>query len=180
MTTPTKLNKNRIADVMVIRKAEERDLPVLTDILNQGIRWGRATAYLHELKAEERRSWLAEHAEIPYAIFVMEDKDDIIGYLSISPYRKGREALAHVAEISYFVLFAYHRKGVAGALMNHALTYCRTSGIYTLLAFLYATNEPSIRFLEKYGFRRWGLFPGIIRRKKQKIDQVVYGLNIKD
>ncbi len=136
--------------------------------------------YMSELKFEDRRSWFAEHSEIPYAIFVLEDRGDILAYLSISPYRKGREALAHVAEVSYFVHFSHHRKGVAGALMEHALAYCPTVSIHTLLAFLYATNQASILFLEKYGFRKWGLFPGIIRRKGQNIDQVVYGLNIKD
>ncbi len=165
---------------MVIRKAEESDLPLLTDIMNQAISWGKATAYIGKVNVEDRKSWFAEHTKPPFAVFVMEDKNVIIGYLSISPYRKGREALAHVAEVSYFVHFSHHRKGVAGALMEHALAYCPTVSIHTLLAFLYATNQASILFLEKYGFRKWGLFPGIIRRKGQNIDQVVYGLNIKD
>ena len=163
---------------MQIRKAHPEDLPQLTDILNQSIRWGKATAFLDELKTKHRNEWFSKHSQNPCRIFVAEDQQTILGYLSLGIYREGREAFRHVAEVSYFVHFDYHKKGVAGTLMEHALNYCRKVNIDTLLAFLYANNEPSILFLKKFGFERWGLFPSLIRRDNSEIDHVIYGLRI--
>ena len=165
---------------MQIRKATKADLESITGILNQGIRWGRATAYLEELLPEQRQEWFENHGRYPYAVFIAEDADDILGYLSLGPYRAGKKAFGHVAEVSYFVDFSHHRKGIAGRMMDHALLHCRKEGIDILLAFLYANNLPSIHFLEKYGFKVWGRFPRLIRREQTTIDQVVYGLMIKD
>ena len=163
---------------MQIRKAHPEDLPQLTDILNQSIRWGKATAFLDELKPEQRIEWFNKHSKNPYQIFVAEDQQTILGYLSLGTYREGREAFRHVAEVSYFVHFDHHNIGVAGTLMEYALNYCRKVKIDTLLAFLYANNEPSILFLKKFGFERWGTFPALIRRDNSEIDHVIYGLRI--
>lgn len=163
---------------MEIRKAHTEDLTQLTDILNQSIHWGNATAFLYELRPEQRIEWFNKHSQIPCQIFVAVEQRTILGYLSLGAYREGREAFRHVAEVSYFVHFEHHKKGVASGLMEHALNYCKKVKIDTLLAFLYANNEPSILFLKKFSFERWGLFPGLIRRKDLEIDHVIYGLKI--
>ena len=164
---------------MQIRKAQQKDLPQVTEILNQGIRAGDATAFLSELAPGQRTAWLEQHSRKPYALFVAEEDARILGYLSLGSYREGREAFRHVAEVSYFIHFDHHRRGIASALMDHALLHCGLNSIDVLIAFLHGSNMSSIRFLKKYGFREWGSFPGLIRREGRKVDQVVYGLEIK-
>ena len=161
-----------------LRRAEKKDISQMTEILNQSIRWGKATAFLEELRPVDRLSWLENHSTDPYVIFVAEERQEILGYLSLGPYRAGREAFRHVAEVSYFVHFDHHRKGIASSLMDHALNHCRKNGIEVLLAFLYASNAASIHFLEKYGFGEWGFYPGLIKKGKELSDHVVYGVNL--
>jgi phosphinothricin acetyltransferase len=163
---------------MKIRHASIKDLPQLTEILNQAIAWGKATAFTKKLRPEQRIAWFQRHTDSPYAIYLAEENDRVAGYISIGSYREGREAFRHVAEVSYFVDFDFHKRGIGTLLMEKALEHCRSKEIDTLLAFLYANNHPSIIFLEKFGFRRWGLFPALIRREHETIDHAIYGLKI--
>jgi phosphinothricin acetyltransferase len=98
-----------------------------------------------------------------------------VGYLSISPYRKGRDALRYAAEVSYYVDFNHHKKEVGSALMNHALQYCKEEGLKTLFAILLETNIASISLLSKYGFEKWATLPNIADFGGIEISQVYYG-----
>ena len=160
---------------MLIRKAQIEDLGQITDILNQAIRWGKATAILKEFKTEERTDWFYENNSGRYCIYVTEEDAKITGYLSLTPYRRGRQAFIHTAEISYFVDFGHHGKGCASALMEKAFEHCHEYEIKTLLAFLMAHNEPSVLFMKKYGFALWGLFPNSISIDRKEYDHAIYG-----
>lgn len=160
---------------MKIRKALSSDLPALTEILNQAIRTGGATAILSELKFEDRKGWLRTHQSNPYVLFVAEINGKVIGYLSIGPYRKGRKALESTAEISYFVHYDFHRKGVASKLFGHAIEHCMNHNIKNLVAFLYADNLASVEFMKRNGFELWGLFPKAIVVDEKEIDHAIYG-----
>jgi phosphinothricin acetyltransferase len=165
-------------NTIVIRRAERSDLIRITEILNQAIRSGKANAYTNEFQANQRKSWLEDHSFDPYRVFVADIQRYSAGYLAISPYREGRQAFRHTAEVSYYVDFDYHRMGIASALMAEAFKHCLDTGINTLLAFLYAQNELSIHFLKKQGFEQWGFFPKAAKAKGQLYDQVIYGLKL--
>lgn len=162
-----------------IRLAELIDNDRITEILNQAIEAGNATAILDTFSPNERLSWLNEHLAGKYAVFVAEEDKKVVGWLSLSPYRKGRQAFSHLAEITYYIDYAYHRMGIAGALYNKALEHCDINGIEMLVAFLYANNHASVKMLEKLGFESWGLFPGAIRVGGNELDHIIYGINLK-
>lgn len=164
---------------MLIRQAQINDLEEITAILNQAINWGKATAITQEFRAAERIDWFKESTSGRYCILVSEDEQGkITGYVSITPYRKGRQAFLHTAEISYFIHFDHHKKGIASALMEEALDHCRKNEIKTLVAFLMAHNLPSVHFMEKYGFEQWGLFPRSITINGQEFDHAIYGKRV--
>lgn len=158
--------------------AQQSDLKRITDILNQAIEWGDATAYNEPLNAGERTEWFNAHSDGRYIIYVARDSSEIVGFLTLSPYRKGRQAFANTAEVSYYVDFSHHRKGVATVLMNHAFDHCRKVDFRILLAFLYGHNDRSIQFLKKYGFEQWGLFPQSAIVNGNAYDHVVYGRSL--
>lgn len=154
------------------------DLERLTQILNQAIDWGNANAYSKNFKAEERIPWFKEHSQGEHCVYVYKENGEIMGYLSIGPYRKGRQAFDFTAEVSYYVDFAHHRKGVASALMDRAILHCKEKNIKTLVALLYGHNHPSIRFLKKYGFTIWGRLPAVAEVNGKEYDHVIYGKRI--
>jgi len=158
--------------------AKPDDLDDITKILNQAIERGNANAYISFFIAEERNQWFEEHMEGKYTVYVYKEGEAVLGYLSIGPYRKGRGAFRNTAEVSYYVDFTHHRKGIASKLMLKAIEHCHEKEIKTLLAFLYSHNKSSIDFMKRFGFEQWGLFPRTAESKGKEFDHVVYGKRI--
>jgi len=159
-----------------IRQATRGDLHRLTAIYNQAVEAGLRTADIRTQTPIERKEWLEIHLNSPrHPVFIAETAGEILGYLSISPYRKGREALRFAAEVSYYVDFDHHQKGIGSALMNHALNFCMKKELKTIFAILLETNTASIALLKKYGFERWATLPNIADFGGIEISQVYYG-----
>ena len=113
---------------MKIRIAKRVDLPAIVEIYNQAIRERNKTADLYEYTVAERIEWFNSHTDSKYPLFVAEDENGIVGYSSISPYRESRPALLRTAELSYYVHFEHHRKGIGSKLVNWAIGYSSEKG----------------------------------------------------
>jgi len=161
-----------------VTEAHQIDLKRITEILNQAILWGQTNAFTQTFCEEDRLDWFNNHTDGRYRIFVAKQNDQVIAYLSLSPYRKGRQAFLNTAEVSYYVDFNHHKKGIASLLMQHAFDYCRENNFTTLLAFLYGHNKQSISFLKKFDFEEWGLLPGVAIVNGKNFDHVIYGKRI--
>lgn len=146
---------------MMIRNANEDDLPQIVEIYNQAVDQGGATADLTHVNVESRRQWFRDHDQASLPIWVTDADGAISGWCSLSAYRPGRLALRHTAEISYYVHLAHRRQGVARQLIQYAIEQCSSLGIRNLMTFTLDVNKPSIRILEEFGFSQWGHLPDI-------------------
>ncbi len=163
---------------MTIRFATQEDLPRIVAILNQAARAGNATAFQKELQVEERLTWFAKHHSDSYPIYVLELDDKVVAWASLSPYRGGRKALRKLAEISYYVDYAYHRQGIAKRLIEHAIADCERLGFQHLVALLLEINRPSVRLLEQFGFEQWGLLPNVAELKSSICGHLICGKSL--
>jgi L-amino acid N-acyltransferase YncA len=163
---------------MEIRMATVRDLPAINRIYNQAVADGYATAHLYPLSPEARQKWFTDHDPRYFPVFVLEDGNEIMGWISLGAYRKDRQALAHVAEVSYYVDREERGKGLGSALLAHAIGEAPAFGFSVLIAILLDRNPASIALLEKYGFALWGRMPGIARMNDQEADHLYYGLKL--
>ncbi len=159
----------------IIRPAAESDLEAITEIYNQAILTGKATGHTELQNAKDKLPWFRSHSVEKYPLLVAETSDRIAGWLSLSPYREGREAFSFTAEVSYYVHRDFQRRGIASMLMEKAFAHGRKSGIHTLVAFLLAHNIPSIAFLKKFGFTLCGTLPKIAHINGREFDHVFYG-----
>lgn len=123
--------------------------------------------------------WFLEHDQ-NYQIYVIAIADKIIGWGSISPYRKGRAALKDTAEISYYIDFNYQGRGFGKKLISYIIVDCNRLGIKNLIAFLLEINEKSISILESFGFSRWGFLPGIVNLIGVNCAHVIYGKKLNE
>ncbi len=163
---------------MKIRIAKYQDLEAIVNIYNQAIASGLKTADITPFTVEERKDWFQRHNPEKYPILVAEKDGMIIGYATISAYRPGREALRYTAEVSFYIDFNHHRKGIASGLMQTAIDMCPKLQIKTLFAILIETNIGSIKLLEKFGFERWGHLPKVAEFDGTEVGQFYYGLKI--
>jgi L-amino acid N-acyltransferase YncA len=87
----------------MIRVSTLNDLSAIVSIYNEAVASRFATADTAAVTLDSRRDWFAEHEPTNHPIFVWEDANEIKGWCSLSPYRRGRMALRFTAEISYYV-----------------------------------------------------------------------------
>lgn len=144
-----------------IRVAVDGDVPAITEIYNQAVAMRSATADIEPVAVASRRAWLREHDPGRYPVYVADSDGTIMGWCSLSPYRPGRMALRYTAEISYYVHEQCRGRGVASALVAHAIDQGPQLGLKTLFAILLDVNADSSRLLEKFGFEQWGHMPKV-------------------
>jgi len=163
---------------MDIRLAGEQDLPRINDIYNQAVRQGFCTAHLSPLTPEENREWFTTHDPDHFPVYVAVSGNRVEGWASLGAYRRNRQALAHVAEVSYYVDKDERGKGMGSRLLSHAITVAPLFGFSVLIAILLSKNPASIALLTKHGFACWGRMPGIAKIRNQQADHLYYGLKL--
>ena len=151
-------------------------MPAINRIYNQAVRQRFCNAHLEELDLEERRLWHAGHDPGKFPVYVALEDGRVLAWMSLGPYREGRQALAHVAEVSYYVDEAERGKGFGSSLLDHALHVAPAFGFSVLIAILLDKNPASIGLLMKFGFKEWGRMPGIAQIDGQKADHLYFGL----
>lgn len=171
-----------------IRRAVLEDLESLTEIYNQAIVRGCCTCDTEVFTPDQRQGWFEEHNNSRYPLFAVVsvgvggdgvgDGELVVGYAYYSPYRVGRRAVEHVAEISYYLANDIQGQGCGSFVMEFLLANASSLGFSELLTILLANNSASIALLEKYGFERWGCLPGIVHIGGERIDHLYYGRSL--
>ena len=163
---------------MLIRIAQIDDLPVIVDIYNQSIPSKQSTGDTQPLRVEDRLPWFAEHRPEEHPVFVADVEGNVAGWCSLSAYRPGRAALRFTSEISYYISYAYHRQGIATALVEHALAACPALGIRHVFAIVLEGNQASLKLLSKMGFEPWGYLPRVAEFDGKEVGHLYYGRHL--
>ncbi|MDA7501635.1 GNAT family N-acetyltransferase [Chitinophagales bacterium] len=165
-------------ETITIRFAETQDLPSIVAIYNQAIKSKTATADIHEFELADRITWFEKYSKDSYPIYVAELNKEVVAYATLSPYRPGRAALSKVAEISYYVDFSFHGKGIGTELLEHVIADCKRINKKFLLAILMDVNVSSVGILNKFNFQEWGVLPGIVELEDSSCGHLIYGLDL--
>ncbi|KDE46180.1 phosphinothricin acetyltransferase [Geobacillus sp. CAMR12739] len=150
----------------MIRDAATADLPHIVRIYNETIPSRMVTADLEPVSVESRRAWFEAHDPHNRPLWVVEDDGAVCAWLSFQSFY-GRPAYRHTAEVSIYIAETHRGRGLGTKLLERAVERAPELGIKTLLGFIFAHNEPSLRLFSRFGFERWGYFPrvaGIGRR----------------
>jgi phosphinothricin acetyltransferase len=162
---------------MTIRDATETDLPGIVEIYNAAIPERLATADTEPVSVPSRQAWFAEHTPEHRPLWVASVEESIAGWLSFQSFY-GRPAYNSTAEISVYVPPAHHREGIGRALVAQAIDAAPRLGLKTLLGFIFAHNEPSLRLFSGFGFQRWALLPRVAVLDGIERDLVIVGLRV--
>jgi L-amino acid N-acyltransferase YncA len=160
---------------ITIRNALKKDLNEIIDIVNQAIRTHKLVGFTNEFTVKDREEWFLEHTSGDYPILIAEQNNTILGWTSISPYRKGRDAFNKTAEVSCFIHKDYQRQGIGNKLLLKVLEISSDLGKSTIVAIIFDTNKGSARLLEKHNFEIWGILPEVAELDGNKLNHVFYG-----
>ena len=164
---------------MKIRFAEIDDLRTIVEIYNQAIDTRISTADLVHINYLDRRDWFYEHTPNQFPILVAVIENQIVGWISLSPYRKGREGLKNNAEISYYIHNDFQKRGIGTILMTEMLKLAKKLNYRNIFAILIDANIGSIKLLEKFSFQRWAFLPNFVEIDCKIYNHVYYGLEIR-
>ena len=132
---------------MLLRDLRPDDWPEVARIFEEGIRTGNAT---FETEVPSWEAWDATH--LPAHRLVAERDGRVVGWIALVPVSP-RECYAGVAEVSAYVAEEARGKGVGRELLAALIESSERGGIWTLETGVFPENEPSLRLLQRFGFR---------------------------
>jgi L-amino acid N-acyltransferase YncA len=159
---------------LTIREGVNADLPAIVEIFNQAIHTRASVGYLKDVTVEERKTWFSGHTK-DYPLFVAEQDNAIVGWISLNPYRKGRDAFKRTVEADCFVRNGCKGQGIGNKLLQHLLQQARKRGYHTMLAIVLDHNIVSRKLLENHGFKQWGFLEEIGEIDGMIVNHVYYG-----
>ncbi|HEY9906667.1 MAG TPA: N-acetyltransferase family protein [Thermosynechococcaceae cyanobacterium] len=159
---------------MKIRDAVESDLSAIVAIYNATVPYQIVTADLEPVSVESRVHWFRQHTPERYPLWVIELEEETAAWLGFQPFY-GRPAYRHTAELSIYVSPNHRRRGIGKLLLARAIAHSSTLQIKTLLGFIFAENQPSLRLFEQFGFEQWGYLPQVAEFGQVQRDLVILG-----
>ncbi|HEY9803748.1 MAG TPA: N-acetyltransferase family protein [Leptolyngbyaceae cyanobacterium] len=162
---------------MAIRHAITSDLPAIVAIYNAAVPSRMATADLEPVSVESRLAWFGGRSPTTRPLWVIEQDGVIAGWLSFQSFY-GRPAYVSTAELSIYIAPAFHHCGLGKQLLAKAIHESPNLGLKTLLGFIFAHNQPSLKLFESFGFQKWGHLPQVANLDGVERDLVIMGLRI--
>jgi L-amino acid N-acyltransferase YncA len=145
---------------LAFRHATEQDLPAIVAIYNSVIPGRMVTADTEPVSVESRRAWYHNHNPQKRPLYIISDGDTIIGWVSLESFY-GRPAYNHTAEVSIYLDEAARGKGYGKEILKTIINQAPTLGVKSLLGYIFAHNEPSLKLFKSFGFEQWALFPNV-------------------
>ncbi len=175
MSTP--VAGDLVGSELTVRDAVEADLPAIVAIYNAVVPGRMVTADTEPVTVEGRRPWFREHRAGFRPLWVAERDGVTVAWLSFSSFY-GRPAYDATAEISIYVAPDCRRQGIGKELMERAIAHAPALGVKTLVGFIFAHNEPSLRLFRRFGFRRWAYMPGVAELDGVERSLVIVGKRV--
>jgi len=145
---------------MIFRDATLIDLPKIVSIYNTTIASRMVTADTEAVSVESRRKWFHEHSPDRRPLWMVTVRAQDIGWVSFQSFY-GRPAYDGTVEISIYLDPNARGKGFGKMILEEAMRRCPQLGIKTLLGFIFAHNDPSLKLFKNAGFSEWANLPNI-------------------
>ncbi|QEM13169.1 GNAT family N-acetyltransferase [Mucilaginibacter rubeus] len=142
------------------RDATEADLSKIVEIYNSTVASRMSTADTESVSVESRKKWFYEHGHTRPLWIAEDGNNNVVGWISFQSFY-GRPAYNATVEISIYIDATHRGKGLGKKLLEHCIAAAPSLQIKTLIGFIFAHNEPSLRLFKNFGFEEWGNLPNI-------------------
>ncbi len=162
---------------MTFRDATEADLPAIVAIYNSIIPGRMVTADLEPVTVASRLPWLQAHDPAKRPIWVAEKNGEVCAWLSFDTFYP-RAAYDGTVMIALYVVEKHRRAGLGRELLTRALAHAPKLGVHTVLGYIFAHNEPSLKLFAAFGFERWAHLPRVAKLDTAERDLVILGKRV--
>lgn len=156
---------------MLIRDAEETDLPQILAIHNEVIANSTAIYAEEPVSIEDRRDWFDLRKRQGYPVLISQDDSGVIGYCSFGEFRAW-PCYRHTIEHSVHIRADCRRQGIGRLLMEALIV--RATGLrkHVLIGGIDADNVASRALHARLGFREVAHFRQVGRKFDRWLDLV--------
>lgn len=137
---------------MIIRNANEKDLPQLLEIYNDIILNTTAVYQYQPHTLKMRKEWFAAKQQQGFPVFVAEDDNRIAGFSTLGTFRNW-QAYKYSVENSVYVATEQRGKGIGKLLLPPIINAAKQMEMHTIIAGIDATNAVSIRLHKSFSFK---------------------------
>lgn len=135
---------------VTVRPMTTADWPAVDAIYREGIATGNATF------EAEPPTWEAFDAgKLPEHRFVAVDRDEVLGWVTVSP-TSARPVYRGVVEHSVYVVATTRGRGVGHLLLDALIASTEAAGIWTIQSGIFPENTASRALHARHGFRELG------------------------
>lgn len=143
------------------RDAILNDLPGIVAIYNATIPGRLVTADLEPVSVKSKMDWFHRHNPEKRPLWAIDNEEnELVGWVSFQDFY-GRPAYDATAELSIYIDSSHQGKGIGRQALQYSIDHCASLGIKTLLGFIFAHNEPSLKLFYNMGFEDWATLPNI-------------------
>lgn len=156
---------------VTVRLATRADAPAVMEIYNLEVTRSTNVFDLVPRTLDEQVEWIDSHAGAHPAVVAVDDRGDVVGFGSLSPYRP-RPAYATSVESSVYVRRDRRRRGVGQAIVHDLIRLADAHGFHCLIARIVGANDASIRLHAACGYAMVGIEREIGRKFGRWLDVV--------
>ncbi len=140
---------------MHYRNALITDLPLIVEIYNSTIASRRVTADTTTVEIADKEEWFYEHNQNSRPLWMIEDDEkNCVGWASFQNFY-GRPAYEGTAEVSIYLHEAMRGQGYGKKILQYCIDKSPELKLHTILGYIFANNEPSIKLFTEAGFEEW-------------------------
>ena len=161
--------------MVVIRSAEDGDLPAITEIYNALLdsttyEW---TETPHTV--EERTEWLTGKRAAGLPALVAVDQDEVVGWATYGEFRDSTRwpGYRFTVEHSIHVAESHWGRGIGRLLVAELEAHARAEGRWVMVAATDSSNVPSIEFHKRLGYVEVAHMPGVGEKWGRRLDLVL-------
>lgn len=151
-------------DPVLVRTANDGDLPQLTELYNYYVETSPATFDLAPVTLENRREWMGHYAVSgPHRLLVAVADGALAGYATSGKVKERPGYLSSV-ETSVYVNPDHHGRGIGTQLYAALLAVLASEDVHRAYAAIVLPNPASIALHARFGFQPVGLYHEIGRK----------------
>ncbi len=140
---------------LVIRNAEKRDVEKILDIVNYEILNSTVLYDYKERTYDYQLNWFWQKKKEGMPVIVAENENGVIGFGTFGIFRPWA-AYQFSVEHSIYVSKNARASGVGKRLLTELISLARKGGFHTIIAGVDTSNNESLEFHKKFGFKEVG------------------------
>ena len=139
-----------------IQKATLSDVNSILEIVNDAI-LNTTAIYDYDLRTcKEQTEWFLLKEKNNFPVFVAVLNNEIVGFGTYDSFRS-KIGYRFTVEHSVYVKEGFAGKGIGKLLLEQLISTAKSENYHVMIGVIDASNENSIRFHEKFGFKSMGI-----------------------